>query len=136
MQALADSVWPVILGIFFTFATFMCLAAGWSLLDPTGPAAAIWVVKPDEYRQLLALGPVAGIGFLALAGVMAATGIGCFARKKWGWQLAVAVIAINALADAARALAGDPFEGAVGMAIAGAVLFCLFRPRVRQAFRP
>jgi hypothetical protein len=122
------------LGLFFAFATVICMAAAWSLLDPQSPAARMWAVKAHEYRELLALGPIAGIGFLALSAAMAAASIGSFAAKEWGWRLAVAIIAINAVGDAARALTGGLFEGIVGLAIAGTILRVLFRPRIRNAF--
>jgi len=108
--------------------------AGLSILAPESGLAAIWALKAAEYRQLLAIGPVAGIGFLLLAPLFAAASWGCFRRRRWGWGLAVAVIAINALADLARAVAAGAVEGWIGAAIAGALLWWLTRPRVRCLF--
>ena len=125
---------PRLLGSFFVFATLMCTVAAWSLLDPSGPAVRIWKLKPDQYHQLLAIGPIAGFGFLLLAIIMAVTSIGCFAGKIWGWRLAVIVIGINALGDGVRALSGEIVEGLVGLAIAGSVLWLLFKPRFRRVF--
>ena len=84
---------------------------------------------------MLDLGPIAGIGFLLLAAIMAITSVGCFAAKMWGWRLAVVVISINALADGARALTGEILEGLVGLFIAGGIVWILFRPRIRRSFR-
>ena len=123
---------PRLLGSFFVFATLMCTVAAWSLLDPSGPAVRIWKLKPDQYHQLLAIGPIAGFGFLLLAIIMAVTSIGCFAGKIWSWRLAVIVIGINALGYAGRALSGEIVEGLVGLAIAGSVLWLLFKPRFRR----
>jgi len=52
----------------------------------------------------------------------------------WGWWLAVTVIAIQALGDLANAFSGDVVKGAIGFAIAGALLFYLLRSEVRSAF--
>jgi len=52
----------------------------------------------------------------------------------WGWWLAVTVIAIQALGDLANAFRGDVVKGAIGFAIAGALLFYLLRSEVRSAF--
>jgi len=126
---------PPLLGAFFVFATLMCSAAAWSLLVPNGPAASIWILKPEQFRQMLSFGPIVGVGFLLLAAVMAITSIGCFAAKRWGWRLAVAIIGINAVADGARAVTGEIVEGLIGLVIAAGVFWGLLRPLVRKAFR-
>jgi hypothetical protein len=71
----------------------------------------------------VALSLVAGIG-----------AVGVLRRKLWGWRIAVAGIAVNALADAARIPFGAVLEGLIGVTIAGLVLAWLTRPRVRALF--
>lgn len=128
------SVMPRLLGSFFALATVMCVVAGWSLLE-TGPiAAAIWSFKAEAYRHLLTMGPKIGFGFLLLAIVMGITTAGCFGAKRWGWRLALILIGVNGLADAARAATGETLEGVVGLVIAGGVVLFLMQARVRQAF--
>ncbi len=83
---------------------------------------------------MLAMGPIAGIGFLFLAAIMGLTSVGCFAVTRWGWRLAVALIGMNAMADGARALTGELVEGLTGLVIAGGLLWVLLRPRIRQLF--
>lgn len=94
----------------------------------------MWRGKPAAYQQLLSMAPWSGGGFCLLAMAMALTSVGCFQRKRWGWMLAVAIFAINGLADAARLLAGEVLEGLIGVIAAGAILYSLSRPRVRAAF--
>ena len=125
---------PALLGCFFVFAAAACTLAGLSLLMPGSPLDAIWRWKPDEHRQLLALGPLLGMAFLALAVVMTAASFGTFARRRWGLRLAMAIFAVNGLADAARLPFGPVWEGAIGIAVTGFVLWWLSRPRVRRAF--
>jgi hypothetical protein len=125
---------PVLLGGFFVFATIMCLVAGLSLLTPSGPLDWIWRVKPAEHRQLLQFGPIVGIGFLGLALVMAGASIGSFTRRRWGWRLALAIFALNATGDAARIPSGAVWEGLLGVAVTGAILWWLTRARVRADF--
>ena len=112
----------------------MCGVAGFTLLVPRTPLAGIWSMKPGEYRQLMDFAPVAGTGFFALSALMAASSIGCFHRKRWGWLLAVLLFAANAMGDAARAISGDLAAGLVGVFVAGAVLVLLFLPAVRRSF--
>jgi hypothetical protein len=88
-------VTPMALGAFFACATILCGLAGASLLLPGGTLDGIWAWKQDEYRQLLALGPWVGSGFLALALAMAAASYGTFRRRRWGRRLAMLIFAIN-----------------------------------------
>jgi hypothetical protein len=125
---------PALLGWFFVFATAACTLAGLSLLMPGSPLDAIWRWKPDEHRQLLAFGPLLGMAFLALAVVMAAASFGTFARRRWGLKLAMAIFAANAIADAARLPFGAVWEGVIGIAVTGIILWWLAGPRIRRAF--
>jgi len=112
----------------------MTSLAGLSLLAPRSALASMWSIKPDEFRQLLAFGPLAGAGFLALAPVFAAASWGCFRRRRWGWTLAATLIAINAATDLGRAVRSGAIEGGVGVVIAGGLLWWLSRARVRASF--
>jgi hypothetical protein len=125
---------PVLLGLFFAFATLMCAFAAATLLDPGGPLDALWRIKPDEHRALLATGPLAGVGFGALAVIMALTSWGCFGRRRWGLQAAMVILAVNAAGDLIRAVSGRWAEGLFGAAIAGALLWWLSRRGVRRMF--
>jgi hypothetical protein len=125
---------PVLLGAFFAFATSMCVAAGVSLLTPGGWLDWIWLIKPEEHGLLVALGPWAGWGFLGLAVAMAAASWGTFRRRRWGLWLAMAIFAANAAGDAARITSGAVLEGVIGVAVTGAILWWLTRPKVRALF--
>jgi len=60
--------------------------------------------------------------------------VGWFRRKYWGWVLGVAIIAINATGDLLNLMAGERLKGAVGVAIAGLLLFYMTRSGVRKYF--
>jgi hypothetical protein len=125
---------PVVAGVFFAISTLICLAAGASLLTPGGPLEWMWRIKPAEYRQMLAMGPLAGAGFLALALAMAAASAGTFGRRRWGWRLAMGIFAVNGLGDAARIFTGAWTEGIFGVFMAALILWWLARPGVRAVF--
>jgi hypothetical protein len=124
----------MLLTAFFLFGTVMTALAGASLAWPNGPLAVMWRVKPDEYRQLLAMGPWVPVGFFMLSALMAATAFGTWKRRRWGWWLAVIIFAVNGLSDLARAASGAYWEGLFGAAIAALILWWLFRPGVRGMF--
>jgi hypothetical protein len=131
-----DRAWtPRLLGLFFLFGAAMTALAGASLAWPDGPLAPMWRLKPDEFRQMLALGGWVPIGFFALSPMMAATAYGAWTRRRWGWALAMIIFAVNGVSDLARAAFGAPLEGLFGAAIAALVLWWLARRDVRAMFR-
>jgi hypothetical protein len=107
---------------------------GISLLFPGSVLDAMWRIKPAEHQQLLTAGAAAAFGFLALSAAMAATSVGAFLRRRWGWRFALIIFSINGLGDAARIVLGAPIEGAIGVGIVVTVLFWLTRPHVRAMF--
>jgi len=60
--------------------------------------------------------------------------IGWIKRRFWGWALAVVIIASQVLGDFVNALKGELLKGAVGAAIAVALLVYLLRSTTRGAF--
>jgi uncharacterized membrane protein YccC len=65
---------------------------------------------------------------------MVTASIGCFRRRIWGWWLTITIFVINGLSDAGQILIGHFLEGGIGVAVAGAILFYLSRPKVRGTF--
>jgi len=55
-------------------------------------------------------------------------------RRVWGWRLAVPIIAIQVVGDVVNVFIGDLARGAVGVAIASALLIYLVNPKVRIFF--
>lgn len=128
-------VTPAALAAFFALAELLTAVVFVTLLAPGTPIDAIWAIKPAEYQDLLLLRPASTLGFLVLAAAMGFALAGCSQRRHWGLNLAIAIFALNALGDAARALSGDVLEGLIGVVIAGVILWWLTRPNVRALFR-
>lgn len=101
---------------------------------PRGACDWMWAIKPFAYLTLRAIAPWGGIGFLLLAAAMSLTAFGGLQHRRWGWTLAVAIFVVNALADAARLIAGDVLEGLIGTLAAGAIVYALLRPNVSGVF--
>ena len=125
---------PAILGVFLLFASAMAGVAAETLLEPGGPFDFVWRIKPEEHARLLAMGPLVGLGFSALSVAAAAIAVGVFQRRRWSWWAAVLGIAANGVGGALRGLSGGPLEGAIGVTVAGAIVWWLTRPRVRALF--
>jgi hypothetical protein len=133
-SAAREPVTPWLLGAFCLFATAMALLAAVTLLNPGTVLDGAWSLKPGAHAELAAMGSWVGYGFAALAIVAIWTARGVLTRRLWGWRLAVAGLAVNGLADAARIPFGAVLEGLTGVAVTGAILWWLTRPRVRALF--
>jgi hypothetical protein len=66
--------------------------------------------------------------------VFVAASAGCLLRRRWGWWLAIVIFAANGFGDAVQLATGHVLEGAIGVAVAAAILFYLTRASVQQAF--
>ncbi|SRR6266496_2557058 len=89
------------LGIFFFFGTTMASYAALTLAFPGTFLDAAWRLNPEGHAAVASLGRIMALPFLFLAFALFCAGLGWFRRRRWGWLLGVALIAIN-LADESR----------------------------------
>ncbi len=80
------------------------------------------------------MGREIGILFSVLSITLIFTGIGWAKRRGWGWTLGVIVLLTQVTGDLASADRGEYLRGGAGGLIAGALLFYILRPRVKQVF--
>jgi hypothetical protein len=121
-------------GLFLFFAAIMASLAATTLLWRGTTLDRVWALNPAAYKQLTPLGPMVGILFLTLGAVLVTAGIGWFHHRRWGWRLAVGVIATQVLGDIVKCARGDLLRGATGIVVAGALLWFLLQPKLRAAF--
>jgi hypothetical protein len=122
------------IGVFFLFGAIMAAFAAATLLKPGTVLDRLWALNKTGHSQLLSLGKGAGIGFAVLSALLCAAAVGWFRRRYWGWVLGTTIIAINAAGDLVNGVMGERLKGAVGVAIAGLLLFYMTRSRVRNYF--
>jgi len=122
------------IGIFLLFGSATALLAGISLVRPGTTLDHLWALNPHAYKQLAPLGRTVGPLFLLLSALLGIAGTGWLRRRKWGWQLAVTIIAIQIVGDVVSALRGQVVPGSVGVVVAGALLLYMTRPYVRSVF--
>jgi hypothetical protein len=134
MERKASNFGLTAMAVFLFFGATMAALAGITLLFPGSFLDPMWRLNPEAFEQLRQLGRGIGIAFLGLGVVMIAAAIGWIKRRFWGWALAVVIIASQMLGDFVNALRGEWLKGAVGVAIAGALLVYLLLPRVRVEF--
>jgi len=121
-------------GIFLFFGSLMAFLAGTTLLWQGTILDRMWALNVSAHERLAAWGAVMGILFLLLSATLLAAGAGWGRRRRWGWWLAVGIIATQVFGDLINVLLGDIVRGLTGFIIAGALLFYLLRPTVRAAF--
>ena len=123
------------IGAFLCFGSSMAGVAAITLLWPGTILDRAWELNLNAYQQLIPVRHVAGPLFFLLSVFLLLSAFGWFQRRRWGWTLAVAVISVQVLGDIINLLRGDWLKGTVGVVVAGALLFHLLTPRIRQAFR-
>jgi len=121
-------------GIFLLFGALMALIAGIALVWPGTILDRMWILNPRAYQQLAPFGKTLGIPFLLLSVALGSATVGWFNRRRWGWRLAVFIIATQVLGDLVNVLMGRVIEGGVGIAVAGALLLYLLRANVKAVF--
>jgi hypothetical protein len=124
----------IAIAIFLFFGATMASLAGTTLTWPGTSLDRMWALNPAAHKQLANFAKPAGIAFLLLAAVLVLAATGWLKHRFWGWRLVVAVIATQVLGDLLNFFRGDYWRGAVGFAIASALLLYLLRPSVRAVF--
>jgi uncharacterized membrane protein YccC len=122
------------MNIFLVFGATMSALAGITLVFPHSSLTAIWKLNPTAYAQMAPWGILAGIPMLLVSVAMACAALGWYCRRRWGWTLAVIIIATQIVGDTANVVAGRLLEGLTGVVIAGALLWWLLRSEVRSSF--
>jgi hypothetical protein len=95
------------IGIFLWFGSAMALMAGVTLTKPGTFLDYAWKLNPHARSGLAPLGKSVGILLLLLSMTLGVAATGWLQRKKWGWQLATIIIAIQAVGDGLNALRGQ-----------------------------
>ena len=113
----------------------MASLAGTTLVWPGSALDRIWNLNPRAHDELVPFGRVLGIPFLLLGATLAVASLGWFKRRRWGWRLAVAIIAMQVLGDLVNIFRGDPLRGGIGFLIAGALLLLLHTVNHRMSVR-
>ena len=125
---------PALLGVFFALATLILLGAGAALLLPGTAAEIVWRLYEARRALLMPYRAWLGPGFLMLAIAMASASYGCFKRRAWGRELAIAIFAVNGIGDVVQIFIGHILEGTIGVTAAGLLIYWLTRPAVKRAF--
>ena len=123
-----------LLVLFFSFGTIMCVLTILGLLFPGSVLEPMWRLNPDAHAAFRSLGRWSIVLMLIVGTACASAAIGLAGRKRWGWQVAIAVLAVNLLGDTINAIARHDFRTLIGIPIGGALILYLMSKRVRKFF--
>ncbi len=122
------------LSVFFLFGAAMSFTASVSLLTSNTVIESMWRLNPRAHENLSSLGLWA-VGLLATVSLCClAAAIGLWTISRWGYWLAVGLIATNLIGDITNVVLGTEPRAIVGVPIAGLILAYLMSRRVRALF--
>jgi hypothetical protein len=119
---------------FFVFGACMSGLSLASLWIPGSVLEVIWRVNPTARAALGQMGSWALVLMSALCVAFAFAAIGLYRRKRWGRLLAIAILSINMVGDAAAAIVRSDPQTLIGLPIAGLLIAYLMRSNVRNWF--
>jgi hypothetical protein len=123
-----------VLAVFFVFGAGMAGLASLSLLFPGGALEPMWQLKPEARTHLASLGPI-GVGLMAMVSIACAgAALGLRSLAGWGHKLAVALLGVNLLGDAANAIFAHDLRTLIGIPIGGVLIAYLLQPQIRALF--
>ena len=112
----------------------MSLLAAFALATPGGPLEPMWRLNPRAREGFSAMGGWAIPLMAAVCAACALSAAGLWTGKRWGRRLAIGVLALNAIGDAANAILGIEPRAAIGLPVAGALIFYLASRRAGRFF--
>ncbi|MFL6276857.1 MAG: DUF2127 domain-containing protein [Blastocatellia bacterium] len=114
------------LSIFFMFGATMSFITFVSLWFPGSFLEPMWRLNPRAREGFAHLG-VAAIALMGVVCVACAAAAGLWRGARWGYWLAVVVLAINLLGDITNVVTGTEPRAAVGIPIVIAIFVFLSR---------
>jgi uncharacterized membrane protein (DUF2068 family) len=123
------------LSIFFLAGALISLTASISLLFPNSFLLPIWRLNPRAQVAFASIGWWAIVLMLLVCVACLVAGIGLWRGARWGHRVAVAMIAINLIADIVNTVLGTEPRAIIGVPIAALILWYLLSKRVRGFFR-
>ena len=122
------------LGIFFFFAATMATLAAVTLGWPGTFLDRAWELNKSGHAQLIPLGRIIALPFVAIALIALIAGVGWFKRRRWAWVVGVLGISVNCVGDVINMAIGEFWKGAVGVVVAGLLLIYMTRRNVGEYF--
>lgn len=122
------------LSIFFVFGAAASFVSAVSLLFPGSFLEPMWRVNPRAREGFAGMGAWAVVLMCSLSLVCAAAAVGLWRGARWGYRLAVSLLAMNLLGDVINVILGTEPAAVVGIPVVIAIFTYLLSRRVRRFF--
>ena len=103
--------------VFFALGVCACVTAGALLFFPGSPLDAAWRINPRGHEGFVRMGPWAIVLLAAVSLGCSAAAIGLWRNATWGYRLAIVVLSVNLVGDAANAALGRDLRSLIGVPI-------------------
>ena len=120
-----------VLFIFGTIASFVSFVA---LLFPGSFLKSIWKLNPRAHQGFATMGRWAIVLMCVVCLACALTAVGLWCGARWGYWLAVVMLAVNLLGDVANVLLLKERKALIGVPIVVVILIFLKSQRVTDFF--
>jgi hypothetical protein len=115
-------------GTVASFVSFVALLFPGSFLEP------IWKLNPRAHEGFATMGRWAIVLMCVVCLACALTAVGLWRGARWGYWLAVSMLAVNLLGDVANVLLLKERKALIGVPIVVVILIYLASRRVRDFF--
>jgi uncharacterized membrane protein (DUF2068 family) len=123
------------LSVFFLVGAAMSLTASISLFQPNSFLEPMWRLNIRAHQNLSSLGLWAVVMLSSVSALCAAAAIGLWRGSKWGYWLAIGLMATNLIGDVTNVVLGTEPRAIVGVPIVTAILaYLLLSKTVRHFF--
>jgi hypothetical protein len=122
------------LSIFFMFGAAVSFVSFISLLFPGSFLQPMWRLNPRALEGFTSMGRWAILLMCIVCVACALAAVGLWRGARWGYWLAVILLAINLLGDIVNVVLGTEPRAAVGIPIVVAILALLMSKRAKRFF--
>jgi len=122
------------LSMFFLFGAAASFVSSISLFFPGSFLERMWRLNPRARAGFADMGVWAIVLMCAVCVACASAAVGLWRGKRWGYWLAVALLAINLLGDIVNVLLGTEPRAVFGIPIVVAIFAFLMSGQVRRFF--
>ena len=123
-----------VVAVLFLFGAGLAGLASLALLFPGGALEPVWQLNPAARTRLASLGPI-GVGLMAMVSIACVgAALGLRSLAGWGHKLALALLGVNLIGDAANAMSGHYLRALIGIAVNALLIAYLLEPHMRALF--
>lgn len=123
------------LSLFFFFGAAMSFIAFVSLLFPASFLEPMWLLNPQAREGFASIGVWAIVLMCVVSVACASAAVGLWRGARWGYWLALVLLAINLLGDIINVVLRTEPRAAVGIPIVIVILVYLMSRKVRRFYR-